>query len=163
MALLNKEYLRSIIFGIEDSLVSTTGLIAGLSVGSDDKKVVVLGGLVAIFIEAVSMGAGEYLSDDAVQDLDKVKRNSEKPLVSGLLMLISYLTAGFIPLAPVFFLPLDIAIYLSVALALMGLFALGYSKGKILHTPALRGALKILIVGGLAAGLGLVIGFIFKV
>ncbi len=160
---LHKEYLRSVVFGIEDSLVSTTGLIAGLSVGSDDKRIVVLGGLVAIGIEAVSMGAGEYLSDDAVKDMDKVKRGGEKPLVSGLLMFISYLVAGFIPLTPILLLPLGTAIYFSVILALLGLFLLGYSKGRVLHTSPLRGALKILIVGGLATALGMAVGFIFRV
>jgi vacuolar iron transporter family protein len=162
VGLLNKDYLRSVIFGVEDSLVSTTGLIAGLSVGSAYKSVVVLGGIVAIFIEAVSMGAGEYLSDDAVKDLDKVKRASN-PLISGLLMFTSYLLAGFVPLVPILLLPLGSAIYLSVLLALTGLFLLGYSKGKILHTSPLRGALKIFIVGGLATGLGMAVGFAFKI
>ena len=163
MKQLKKEYARSIIFGIEDSLVSTTGLIVGLNVGSSDRKVVILGGLVAIGIEAVSMGAGEYLSDDAVQDLDKLKRSQEKPLISGLLMFIAYLLAGFIPLAPILLFPYSMAIYFSVAFALCGLFLLGYTKGKLLHTSAFRGAFKILIVGGLATVLGTMIGFIFKV
>ena len=163
MKLFNKEYLRSVIFGIEDSLVSTTGLIAGLSVGSDDKRIVVLGGVVAICIEAVSMGAGEYLSDDAVKDLDKIKRHSDQPLISGLLMFSSYMLAGLVPLAPILLMPLGQAITLSVVLALAGLFLLGYSKGKILHTSPIKGAIKILVVGGLATALGVAVGFLFKV
>jgi len=70
MILANRDYVRSVLFGIEDSLVSTTGLIAGVSVGGASKEVVILSGIVAIAIEAVSMGAGEYLSDDALQELD---------------------------------------------------------------------------------------------
>lgn len=163
MKLADKEYLRSIIFGIEDSLVSTTGLIAGLSVGSDDKKIVILGGAVAIAIEAVSMGAGEYLSDDAIQELDKLKRHRDKPLVSGALMLVSYLLAGLIPLAPVLVFEYPASIYYSVSLALVGLFLLGFTKGKVLHTSSLRGGLKILIVGGLATTFGLLVGLLFKV
>jgi VIT1/CCC1 family predicted Fe2+/Mn2+ transporter len=163
MRLLNREYLRSVVFGIEDSLVSTTGLITGLSVGSDDKSVVVLGGVIAICIEAVSMGAGEYLSDDAVRDLDKISRHNERPLISGLLMFVSYLLAGFVPLLPILLLPLTTAIYLSIVLALVGLFSLGFAKGKILHTSPTRGAVKILIVGGLATGLGVAVGFLFKI
>lgn len=160
---MNREYLRSILFGIEDSLVSTTGLIAGLSVGSADQKVVVLGGLVAIAIEAVSMGAGEYLSDDAVQDLDKLKRHRENPLVSGLLMLVSYLGAGLVPLVPVLVFPYPMSLALSIIFALTGLFVLGYSKGRVLHTSPWRGAFKILVVGGMATGLGIVVGMVFRV
>ena len=163
MSSIDREYLRSIIFGIEDSLVSTTGLVAGLSVGADDKRIVILGGTVAIVIEAVSMGAGEYLSDDAIQELDKLKRHRDKPLVSGTLMLISYLLAGLIPLVPIIFLSFPASIYYSVVFALAGLFLLGFAKGQLLHTSPLRGGLKILIVGGLATGLGILVGSLFQI
>lgn len=162
MKLIDREYLRSILFGVEDSLVSTTGLIAGLSVGSDDKKIVILGGLVAIAIEASSMGAGEYLSDDAVQDLDKLKRH-DKPLISGFLMFASYLLAGLVPLVPVLLLPYPASISFSIAFALVGLFLLGYIKGRLLRSRPFKSGLKILIVGGIATGLGILIGSAFKV
>lgn len=159
----NLEYLRSTIFGIEDSLVSTTGLIAGLSVGSDDKDIVILGALVAVVIEAVSMGAGEYLSDDAIQELDKLKRHRDSPLISGSLMLISYLLAGFIPLIPVLFFEYPTSLYLSLMAALAALFLLGYFKGRLLHVNALRGGIKILVVGGIASIIGLLVGLTFRV
>ena len=159
----NLEYLRSTIFGVEDSLVSTTGLIAGLSVGSDDKDVVLLGGIVAIVIEAVSMGAGEYLSDDAIQELEKLKRHRDKPLVSGTLMFTSYLLAGAIPLSPVIFFDYPTSLLLTVFFALSGLFLLGFIKGRLLHSHPWRSGTKILIVGGLATAIGLMVGLIFRV
>ncbi len=160
---INREYLRSVLFGIENSLISTVGLIAGISVGVDNKRVVILGASVAIVIEAVAMGVGEYLSDDAVQELDKIKRHPENPLLSGLLMMVSGSLAGLIPLAPVIVLDYPGSLYFSVLFALIGLFILGYTKGKILRTSPWRGGLKILIVGGLATTLGLVVGLIFRV
>ncbi|MEX1995692.1 MAG: VIT1/CCC1 transporter family protein [Candidatus Saccharimonadales bacterium] len=163
MAKINKEYLRSVIFGIEDSLVSTTGLIAGLSIGAENKKIVLLGGIVAISVEAISMGAGEYLSDDAVAELDKLKRHKENPMTSGALMFTSYLSAGMIPLAPIILLSYPSSLWFSIILALMGLFFLGFLKGKLLKSSPLRGGLKILIVGGLATGLGVLVGSLFKI
>ncbi len=163
MIIRDREYLRSMLFGIEDSLVSTTGLIAGLSIGANNKQIVVLGAAVAIAIEAVSMGASEYLSDDAVQELDKIKRHKDNPLISGFLMLLSYLLAGLIPLAPIMLVGFPGSLYLAVLFALIGLFVLGYSKGKALNTSPVRGGLKILIVGGLATGLGLVVGLLFRI
>lgn len=162
MILKNKEYLRSIFFGIEDSLVSTTGLVAGIAVGSDKKEIVLLAGLVAITIEAVSMGVGEYLSDDALQDLAKLKRHYDNPLLSGFLMFASYLLAGFIPLAPVALLPFPLSLILGVILSLLGLFVLGFLKGKLLNTSAFSGGIKILVVGGIATLLGLVVGLVFR-
>ena len=62
MRRLSPDYLRSIIFGFEDSLVSTTGVIAGVSIGTQDSKVILLAGAVAIAVEALSMGAGQFPS-----------------------------------------------------------------------------------------------------
>ena len=53
---IDSDYVRSSFFGIEDSLVSTTGLIAGVAVGSQNAKYVILAGLVGIAVEAVSFG-----------------------------------------------------------------------------------------------------------
>lgn len=163
MVKISRDYLRSVIFGIEDSLVSTTGLIAGLSIGAENKKVVLLGGIVAIAVESISMGAGEYLSDDAVSELDKLKRHKDSPLTSGLLMFISYLLAGMVPLAPIIFLSYPTSLWFSVILALSGLFMLGFTKGRLLNTSSLRGGLKILIVGGLATLLGILVGSLLKI
>ncbi len=163
MNMLKREYLKSILFGIENSIISTVGLIAGLSVGVDNSKVVILGASVAIVIEAVAMGVGEYLSDDAVQDLDKIKRHPDNPLFSGLLMTASGSLAGLIPLMPVLFFDYPVSLTISVVLALITLFLLGYIKGRVLHTSPIKGGLKIFIVGGVATLLGLLVGLIFKV
>lgn len=161
---INREYLRSMLFGIEDSLVSTTGLIAGLSVGGADKKIVLLGGLVAIVVEAVSMGAGEYLSTDAVEEMEKSKRHSEKQaLTSGLLMLVSYALAGLVPLLPIILFDPGYAFIVSAGFASVGLFVLGYVKGKFVKTAPLKSALKILFVGGIATALGIIAGRVFSV
>jgi VIT1/CCC1 family predicted Fe2+/Mn2+ transporter len=158
----DEEYLRSMLFGIEDSLISTTGLIAGISIGSDNNKFVILAVIVSISIEAVSMGVGEYLSDDTVKDIDKLKRNKDNPLLSGLLMFISYVLAGMIPLLPALFIPFQTSLLLSIIFAFIAFFLLGYIKGKLVHVSPIKGGIKILTVGGIATILGLLLGFVFK-
>lgn len=163
MLLRNKEYLRSVLFGIEDSLVSTTGLIAGISVGSSNTKFILLAGSVAICIEALSMGVSEFLSDDAVQELDKIKRHRDNPFLSGTLMLVSYFLAGLVPLAPMIFAPFPMSLGISVIAALICLFLLGYIKGRLLHIHPLTGALKFLIIGGVTTIIGILVGMTFKI
>lgn len=163
MKTVNREYLRSVMFGIENSLISTVGLITGMSIGTDQVRVVILGATVAIVIESVAMGVGEYLSDDAVQELDKIKRHSDSPLLSGLLMMAAGTFAGLVPLTPVIFMQYPYSLATSIMLALVVLFLVGYIKGKILRSSAIRGGLKIMTIGGLATGLGVVVGVLFKV
>lgn len=157
------QYIRTIIFGVEDSLVSTTGLIAGLGVGTSNKSVVIIGGVVAIAVEAISMGAGEYISDDSIEQASGSDRDRGQALTDGLIMLGSYFLAGLVPLLPVVFFPYPISLYFSITFALIGLFALGYIKSKVLKTNPLRGAIKVVVVGGLATALGIIVGLVFKI
>lgn len=157
---LDADYVRSSFFGIEDSLVSTTGLIAGVAVGSHDTKFVILAGLVGIAVEAVSMGAGEFLSEETEHDMDKNDKAS--PLIGGLIMLVSYFLAGLIPLLPIIFLDPSISLQVSIAAALIGLFVLGLAKGKLTGKDMLKSALKVLVVGGIAAGIGIAVGIMLR-
>ncbi len=158
---LDRDYIRSSFFGIEDSLVSTTGLIAGMAVGTQDAKLVILAGLVGVAVEAVSMAAGEFLSEETTHDLDK--RDKANPAVGGLIMFVSYFAAGMLPLLPIMLLPKSYSLYVSVCAALVGLFTLGLIKGNITRKNPLRSGIEVLIVGGVAAGIGLLVGLTLKI
>jgi VIT1/CCC1 family predicted Fe2+/Mn2+ transporter len=162
MKVTNGQYLRSAMFGFNDALVSTTGVIVGVSVGTGDKSTIILAGVVTILVEAISMGTGEY---NSVKSANQFTKSNEKtnPALSGLIMFCAYFTAGLVPLAPVFFLPVDTARAASIIFALIGLFILGYFKGKIVKVSPLRSATEILIIGALATGVGLLAGTLLKV
>lgn len=160
MKKIHQDYLRSILFGFEDSLVSTTGVIAGVSAGSHDPKVVLLAAVVTIIVEALSMGAGQFLSERAVHQMDR--HHSDNLLVGGALMFGSYFLAGFIPLLPVILFAFPVSIFISVGSAFLGLFVLGYLKGKVVQAAPLRSGLEILLIGGAAALLGLMAGWLFR-
>lgn len=61
--------IREVVFGLEDSLVSTLGTVSGVAVGSGEPYVVVLSGVVLVFVEALSMSAGSYLSSKSTKQL----------------------------------------------------------------------------------------------
>lgn len=61
--------IREVVFGLEDSLVSTMGAVSGIAVGSGQPYIVVLSGLVLVFVEALSMAAGSYLSSKSTTQL----------------------------------------------------------------------------------------------
>lgn len=160
MKKIDQDYFRSILFGFEDSLVSTTGVIAGVAVGSQDAKSIVLAAVVTIIVEALSMGAGQFLSERAVHQMDK--RHSDNLLVGSMLMFGSYFLAGLIPLFPVLLFAFPVSIYVSIALAFIALFALGYVKGRVVNAKPLRSGLEILVIGGVATTLGIVAGWFFR-
>lgn len=61
--------IREIVFGLEDSFVSTMGAVSGVAVGSGNPKIVLLAGTVIVVVEALSMAAGSYLSSKAATEL----------------------------------------------------------------------------------------------
>jgi vacuolar iron transporter family protein len=70
--------IREFVFGIQDGLISTVGLLAGVQGATESTIVVVIAGLSAMFSGAVSMAAGSYLSSSAEKEIfDKELREAE--------------------------------------------------------------------------------------
>lgn len=159
---LRTDYLRSVVFGVEDGLVSTTGAVVGIGIGAENARLVVLAGLVIIAVEAISMAAGEFVTEETVNAVEK--RSRRGAFKGALIMFCSYFAAGLIPVLPFMIFPLNPAMISSVVLALISLFGLGYLRGKkITHSHPLRSGFEILLIGGIAAIIGVVVGSLLKV
>jgi VIT1/CCC1 family predicted Fe2+/Mn2+ transporter len=159
---IKQDYLRSIIFGFQDALVSTTGVVVGISIGTHNKQIIILSALVAISVEALSMGAGQYLSEKTVHQLPK-SDHKDSLITGSLLMFLSYLIGGFIPIFPIFFSPPPLSSILSVIFAFIGLFLLGFFKAKLFCGKIWHSAIEMLIIGGLTTLIGLAVGLIFRI
>jgi VIT1/CCC1 family predicted Fe2+/Mn2+ transporter len=61
--------IREFIFGIQDGLISTVGLLAGVQGATENNIVVIITGLTAMFSGAISMAAGSYLSSGAQKEI----------------------------------------------------------------------------------------------
>lgn len=160
---LDEDYFRSVMFGLQDGLVSTTGVVVGISAGVSDQAIIILASFVAISVEASSMAAGEYSSEKAVHQIDKKHRHKDDLLMGAGLMFFSYFLAGLVPILPFIIFPIGIARIISIVAALAALFAVGYFKGKIVKEIALRSAIEMFIIGGLATAIGLAVGTFLKV
>lgn len=149
--------LKNFIFGVEDSLVSTVGLLSGISFAGVAQSTIVLTGVVLVFVEALSMGAGSFLSESHSQEFENSSEaKALKVTRGGVIMFISYFIAGFIPLSPYIFLSsASQALYTSVGLSLVSLFILGAYTAKLSSQSAAKKGLRMLIIGGLAIIVGM--------
>jgi predicted membrane protein (TIGR00267 family) len=65
---------------------------------------------------------------------------------------LSYIAGGIIPLSPYFFISNSTeALYYSCGITMICLFVFGYFKSKVTGQPAVKGALKVLLIGAIAA------------
>lgn len=157
----NKKYsliIRNFVFGVEDSLVSTVGLLAGIAFANVEAKTIVLTGAVLIFVEAFSMGIGSLLSEQSVEQYEENKEVSlSKPAAAAAVMFFSYVIAGFIPLAP-YILQLNNAVWWSIGLTLVSLFLLGVFNARMFRVKAFKDGFITLIMGGSAIAVGIIVG-----
>ena len=152
-------YVRSIVFGITDSLVSTVGLLAGIDVAGAPHSTLVLTGLVYAFVEAFSMAVGNFLSEESAEEYAaQAEVGNRGPLSSGLVMFVSFILAAFIPLAPYLFLTDWKALVASIIAALATLFVAGMVSGRLAKLPMLTRGLRMLLLGGSAIVIGALVG-----
>ena len=70
--------IREFVFGLQDGLMSTLGLLTGVQGATESTAVVIITGLTAMFSGAISMAAESYLSSSAEKDIfDKELRDAE--------------------------------------------------------------------------------------
>ena len=76
---------------------------------------------------------------------------------------VSYIVGGIIPLSPYFFLHNSSeALKISVVATLICLFVFGYFKSKVTGVHALWGAIRVTLIGALAAGAAFAVAKLFE-
>ena len=127
--------------------------------------------LVVIFQrEGKSFEEARALADDISQDkelwlntlvekeLGISAEETTNPIKDGLVMGTSFILAAVIPIIPYLFFSGGLAIGISVASALTGLFVLGMGKGRLVQRSPILQGLEILGIGAVSAGMGFVLG-----
>jgi VIT1/CCC1 family predicted Fe2+/Mn2+ transporter len=154
-------YLRNFVFGVEDSIVSTVGLLSGVAAADVPGSTVFLTGLVLISVEAFSMGAGSFLAESEAEDIMEQKEvSSRKPFFGSLIMFISYFVSGLIPLLPYQFLEGGRAFRTSIIVSILALVCLGFIGAKVAKIKTGKNIVRMVIIGGLAIVIGILVGSI---
>jgi VIT1/CCC1 family predicted Fe2+/Mn2+ transporter len=154
--------MRNFIFGVEDSLVSTVGLLSGVATAGSTRAVIIMTGVVLIFVEAFSMAVGSYLAERATKEYGKKEVGSMRATaISSAIMLGSYFGAGLIPLSPYIITDPSRAFYYSIVASLFALAVLGIISAKVLKLSVAHNALRMFLMGGFAIALGVFVGALF--
>lgn len=218
----SKGRIREFVFGIQDGLISTVGLLAGMQAAGSSRFVILMAGTAAVCSGAFSMAAGAYLSSKAEKEifdhelekeakfverepylaqeglLDALHREGltreagyrvvkllheqksvfvatfqekvlglgsadvNNPVKGALVMALSFILGGVLPLAPFAFMPLQWALVSAVLLTCAALFGVGMFKGKLSGQSLGRSGLEFLSIALIATGLGYAVGFLLE-
>jgi predicted membrane protein (TIGR00267 family) len=102
--------------------------------------------------EEMAKDKGAWVDFMMRYELGLEKPEANRATQSAITIGLSYIVGGIIPLSPYFFIrDSQQALYYSCAITSICLFVFGYFKSKVTGQPPLSGALKVLIIGALAA------------
>ena len=108
--------------------------------------------------DEISQDRDLWLRTLVEKELGISSEDTTNPVKDALVMGLAFITGAAIPLVPHFFLTGGQAIGVSVGATLVGLFALGLIKGRLVERSPLLQGLEILGIGTISAGIGYALG-----
>jgi VIT1/CCC1 family predicted Fe2+/Mn2+ transporter len=61
--------IRQVVFGAQDGVLTTLGIVTGLGGATNDRATILLTGFLSLLVGAISMGVGEYLGGKAEREV----------------------------------------------------------------------------------------------
>lgn len=157
-------FVRNFIFGVEDSLVSTVGLLAGVAATDMPRDHILLTGGVLIAVEALSMGVGSLLSESFAEEyVERSTGTERRSLSAATIMFVAYFVAGFIPLFPYIILEREPAFATSIVVSCVALFLLGFLGARHFGARGYRSGGRMFLLGGGAIVIGILVGRLLHV
>jgi len=114
--------------------------------------------------EEISREKKQWVDFMMKYELGLEKPDPKRATKSALNIGISYIVGGLVPLSPYFFVdsPLQ-GLKLSVIVTLACLFIFGYFKSKMTGIPPFMGALRVMLIGAVAAGAAFGVAKLFEI
>ena len=113
-----------------------------------------------------AQGVAEHIAQDkdlwlrtmVEKELGLSPQVTSNPIKDAFAMGLAFTCGAVIAILPYFFIEGNVAIGASVAATLVGLFALGVGKGRMVQKSPILQGLQILLIGAASAGLGFALG-----
>ena len=157
--------LGDVVFAADDGIITTFAVVAGAVGASLPSGVIIILGFANLFADALSMASGHYLGVKSEIDYQKAEGDNKdlarSPLKHGLVIFVSFVLAGLIPLIP-YLLNLSASFLASALLVAASLFAIGAIRAYLAKKNILSGGLEMFIVGGLAAVIAYFVGLMLR-
>jgi VIT1/CCC1 family predicted Fe2+/Mn2+ transporter len=150
-----RHYLRVLVYGANDGIITTFAVVAGVTGGALSASAVMIIGTANLAADGLSMGLGNYLSiraHESARRAERLEPQESSAWRHAVATLVAFVTAGVVPLLPfVFGLPDASRFAWSVGLTLAALFVVGAARGVVTADPWWRAGVEMLALGAIAA------------
>lgn len=153
-----RHYIRDLIYGANDGIITTFAVVAGVAGGGISSAVVLIVGAANLAADGLSMGVGNYLSIRAYESAlaaQNLPEQEARPIRHGIATFMAFVVAGAVPLVP-YMLPVLSGgrFATSAALTFAALFAIGAARVTITTGRWWVAGFEMLTLGVVVAGAG---------
>src|SRR5262245_7223218 len=150
-----RHYIRGLVYGANDGIITTFAVVAGVAGGSLSATAVLVVGAANLAADGVAMGVGNLLAIRAHESALAADGRPEEeayPWKHGMATLMAFVAAGTVPLLPyVFLIPDGDRLLGSAAMTMASLFAVGVARASVTGDRWWRAGLEMLMLGGVVA------------
>jgi len=96
-----RHYIRDLVYGANDGIITTFAVVAGVTGGALSTKAVLVVGVANLVADGLSMGVGNYLgirSEESARARDELPESEAEPARHGAATFLAFVVAGAIPL-----------------------------------------------------------------
>ena len=152
-----RHYVRELIYGANDGIITTFAVVAGVAGGGLSLRVVLIIGAANLFADGLSMAAGNYLairSHESVLETQELPEEEAFPLRHAGATFLAFVVAGAVPLVPYMMPILPINRFASsIALTFLAMFTVGASRALIANVRWWKAGCEMLGLGAVVAAL----------
>ena len=150
-----RHYIRDLIYGANDGIITTFAVVAGVTGGQLSSGAILIVGVANLLADGLSMGVGNYLSirsHESARAAQNLPEEEAAPARHGLATLVAFVLAGAVPLSP-YTLPVAAGFRFpaSVGLTLLTLFVVGSLRSLVTIDRWWTAGLEMLLLGVLVA------------
>lgn len=157
-----RHYLRDLIYGANDGIITTFAVVAGVTGGSLSSRAVLIVGLANLLADGLSMGVGNYLSirsHESVRAAQDLPIEEASPVRHGTATMAAFVAAGAVPLIPYLLGSSSSGAFLTaVALTMLALFSVGALRATVTTDRWWSAGLEMLGLGAIVAGVAYGVG-----
>jgi vacuolar iron transporter family protein len=148
-----RHYIRDLIYGANDGIITTFAVVAGVSGGALHARAVLIIGVANLLADGLSMGVGNYLSirsHESARAAQDLPEEEASPARHGIATWLAFVAAGAVPLLP-YVSPGPGAMTLSVAATFVALFVVGSLRALVTIDRWWVAGLEMLGLGAVVA------------
>jgi VIT1/CCC1 family predicted Fe2+/Mn2+ transporter len=150
-----RHYIRDLIYGANDGIITTFAVVAGVTGGSLSTGAILIVGVANLFADGLSMGVGNYLSirsHESALAAQNLPEEEAAPARHGMATMLAFVVAGAVPLLP-YVMPIaaDFRFTASVGMTMLTLFIVGSLRSLVTVDRWWTAGLEMLLLGILVA------------